>query len=1245
MKPRDGNRINRFNDKNLGVIGESIEVPSWRDNISYNGGLGVRDEDSDVRREHTIYDTGFDETFENVERDFDENIFFNSNHQRISHNNPLFNEVMLLDSSIKIAAEEIPKTIMYHDRNYDILHKMEKDVAMASTGLLNKCLLELETTNQYPLVDVIQENDKCSVTYRHFHVHRETRHLVEMQSPLSWVCDLPWNINLMLGSKKDLHEVLLEGNEKKIKVKDVLQVLYNSCPDIPGNEIIKEKLHYAIDNFPVDKTETRNLEATAWDFPSTSSTHTHSWKHISPDGTILQLFVGVLNVDIFKPWLNPRIVKFVQESIMECGKQILKHHRDNYVKKMDYNTDTIPNFINIDLIIDKDDRRYVLSINPFAGPDMCTVSHVYMYQFIGSKLPCLGILKLPNNLDEIGVGGITPKLKKTEKYVYVGAYKGKPMDNKNIYAIHSVACAKLWGTGNYKNMVVSPDRYQDYDFPSCKVTRITAAPWDIMVSSYVNTEHSLVETIISIVNYPPFGTQFTTKKKVFGNKFDGGEMQMNRTVRRRQADYGNSTSEDDTGRNDSHSSANDNTDFVESIPHRRNRNKIYYLRGLADTTEDRHRVVMFHSDNSEEAKLYLDKVAFYVDKTMKEISRKYRDEWPENVKFWEYLAMNAEAWGYWRMFAGKIVRDHINEHYLLKSVPPTSYWYFTDSNLEEYHVFRPTQDEIKINRYKQFLETKSIPGWGTHEHSSSSNQSLTNHKGYASVAPPTNISIRKRHSPAKKTDEWDKESGHEGDASRQGSDHDRDGSRQGSDHDGGASRQGSDHDRDGSRQGSDHDGGAGRQGSDHDRDASRQGSDHDGGAGQQDSNHEEDSNTSPSDNGPDVVNDTTTTVRDDRHNVYNNGDFLDPERPQYPAFRRGGIRSNGPIRPYTGVPRQNGPYQGGSRQDGSRPPFGNGPRPGAPFRGGPRPGAHSRGGSRPSFANGPRPVAPFRGGSHSFEDRRGFRSADTDDIQPETNRDQPHNGSHNHHDGSHNPQHDDHDTHYPQLPRGDPNTQGPENNSQNRHGRWGEHTPDSVRNEARAPNTRPPMKSQKPRTHYDFKTDELVKKANELMKEQARRLENSKPRGRDPDPVPVHTRPVDTIPEEGPALHNHRQKFSDKKEPSNSADAGVRDRQQVPETKSGRRATRRARHEANEFHDDEEDDPWLDSKLNKPMNTVGSELSSCNESLKIKSNEAYRNLERRLNELESKIRLSQHSENHDHLMNVLREKNRASHLT
>lgn len=1126
-------------------------------------GLGVEyfTEFDNAKKESSVFDHGFDETFQGDDRDFSNSIFFDSKHSKKNIDQPLFQAVLALDSSIKIAAEEVPKAILYDDRGDIELHNVETDVARASARLLNRCILDLETVNQYPLVTCIDDvYDKSAVTYRHFHVHEKSRHLVEMQSPLSWVCDLHWGAGLMLCSHSTTVDETIPEDQKKIDVTGVLTALYNSCPDIPGNFNIKGKLEYAIQHLKGGHTETKNLHAKAWEFPSASSVHTHSWKTVDPaDGCTYQLFIGVLNMDIYRPWLNPRTVKVVQQAIWLCGKDLLSHQSAHHsTKKSDYEQNKIPNFIGIELIIETKDRRHVFSVSPFAGHENCTVSHIGFRQSIpprGSQdPPFLGILVTPNNTDEIDLSRIQISLKKTESYVYVGAYKGKPMDNANIYAIHAVACAQYWGDTNYDDRpnLIALDRYPDL---LCKVTRIHVAPWDIIVSSYIEPHsRNVVDTLISIVHYPPFGTQFTTKKRVIATRADGGVIQIPRSIRSPTV-----------------------------APPRPPRKGPFFIRGLANTTANNKRLVYFHSDGSQEAESYLDKVESTIKSTMSNISLMYSGHWPENTGFFDYLQMNQDAWLIWKDVIGKVVTEYFRNTWVNRGYAnfPTSFWYFSDDVLTDYAVFAEIDDQRYIQAYLQFTDPQDLPG----KPAASRDDRLTRTRKFEEV-PITNNPRGSRN----KTKKNRKSSNAPVHTVPAGNHHEV------------------------------------QQPPVHIPDD------------QQASVHIPDDQQAP--DHPVPVTDTTHRVTRARNDRSNDDDEIQPGSPPPPHQHAPRLVNPDadvdlPWRNIPGLPDRGeedvyfNMHDYLLHQNDHRPaePYNDFAFPALPPRhtgtvnphpGRPNPSRSWRGQIPDEIRNAPPPRPPGASPQQGTPQSRASGRAQSSRPQQGT------------------PQSRHPERAQPSRPQRAAPPPRPQSDALP-HRHQSAITPSSTR-----PYQRNMVRDERYTQGGDI--DKLLKKAEEVIKNQKDRVKNLKPRVREPTPIVVHPanrEPTAVVvhPTNRPAAATRTEEY----------EAPPGERVQAPRA-PGRRAQRAIRRRQEEgFHSDDDEEPWLGPGTGKNVfdsqeenvhlsNSIEQKQSSPYEKLSFNANggsKIDRNLERRLNMLESKLRLMQQSENNNHLMKLI----------
>jgi len=218
------------------------------------------------------------------------------------------------------------------------------------------------------------------------------------------------------------------------------------------------------------------------------------------------LISGVMDLNVLELWQNPSTNTLVRRSIVQTALHHAPHGQLTNVHTL-----------HIKLLRGKE--THVLTFRPFIGTEACTVSHLLYNQPHsgggGGEGQQSGMLRLPDDptkVEPMHGGRILP----LDSYVCLGAHRESRYNEAQLNYIHSRAYVPAAGeSGGFSSM--DPQRLPDPDtiqwsgtLPAAKATRISGKDCDIMASSYVVGAEVL--TAITVINYPPFGTQFKLRK-------------------------------------------------------------------------------------------------------------------------------------------------------------------------------------------------------------------------------------------------------------------------------------------------------------------------------------------------------------------------------------------------------------------------------------------------------------------------------------------------------------------------------------------------------------------------------------------------------------------------------------------------------------------------------------------------------------------------------------------------------------
>ena len=212
---------------------------------------------------------------------------------------------------------------------------------------------------------------------------------------------------------------------------------------------------------------------------------------------LYQVVWGALDVSAHEAWQNPSTNAAIRLSILETAHQLA---RDAAASK-DAPWSTVA---HLQLRILHGDEAHVLSLTPFVDSESCTVTHLQFAQSVfDAHGPERGILNLaqdPAAIHAIPGGKALP----LQAYVCVGAHRKARLSEAQLNYVHARG---LLAHGFDTRHLPRPGQLRfDLPMPAAKSTRVSAAGLDVLASSYHVADQ--VYTTVSVVQYPPFGTQF-----------------------------------------------------------------------------------------------------------------------------------------------------------------------------------------------------------------------------------------------------------------------------------------------------------------------------------------------------------------------------------------------------------------------------------------------------------------------------------------------------------------------------------------------------------------------------------------------------------------------------------------------------------------------------------------------------------------------------------------------------------------
>ena len=211
-----------------------------------------------------------------------------------------------------------------------------------------------------------------------------------------------------------------------------------------------------------------------------------------PKPVTYRVMWGALDMNILEQWQNPSTNVVIRESIIDAA--YLNYH-------------TWSNAYGLHIKILCEGESHVLSLMPFNGNETSSVSHMQFVNQNDPKSDTNGILVQPNNTVDVNPlkdGNVLPM----ESYVCLGAHRDVRYNEAQLGYIHSQGLRHHVTEGKLKlaDLPIAKNIQWEAGTPPAKSTRISSRDYDVMATSYMAGEKTV--TTITVVNYPPFGTQF-----------------------------------------------------------------------------------------------------------------------------------------------------------------------------------------------------------------------------------------------------------------------------------------------------------------------------------------------------------------------------------------------------------------------------------------------------------------------------------------------------------------------------------------------------------------------------------------------------------------------------------------------------------------------------------------------------------------------------------------------------------------
>ena len=222
------------------------------------------------------------------------------------------------------------------------------------------------------------------------------------------------------------------------------------------------------------------------------------------EGPLYRITWGALDLDVLEGWQNPSTNAAIRLSILDTAHQAVREAERTKA----------PAWSNVTYMqarIFHGDECHVLNLRPFWDSESCTVSHLqYRQSVFDDSGPERGILNLaqdPGAIHAIPLGKILP----IRAYVCLGAHRKSRLNEAQLNYVHAQGLLahgfdpKLLPEA--ESLVQQQQASLGKKMVPAKSTRVSAERLDVMASSYHVADQ--VYTTISVVQYPPFGTQFS----------------------------------------------------------------------------------------------------------------------------------------------------------------------------------------------------------------------------------------------------------------------------------------------------------------------------------------------------------------------------------------------------------------------------------------------------------------------------------------------------------------------------------------------------------------------------------------------------------------------------------------------------------------------------------------------------------------------------------------------------------------
>lgn len=411
----------------------------------------------------------------------------------------LMNQIEALEAAKRRAASSYTRMVAHpHPQDTMQVTRDEQDVLCARVDVLN-ALLRQQSETPLCLEATGRKGPRVCVTYDRLRCEGELE-LGPMQSTMAWAVRDAEDAVLQLMSSQDSHppagavKALLDLVRQSAPKKDILQGLHAAL-SMPGPERLVLKSLQGVNALETDG-------------------HTRVYEGLGeadgPTPPLYRVLWGALSLDVLEGWQNPSTNAAIRLSILHAAHQAAREAQQTKAPQWS-------NVAYLQVRVYHGDECHRLSLRPFWDSESCTVSHIQFRQSVfDDSGPERGLLNLgsdPNSIHPIPMGKILP----LEAYVCLGAHRKSRLSEAQLNYVHAQGLlAHGFDTkllpDSARLLQVQPGR-----MPPAKATRVSGDKLDVMASSFHLADQ--VYTTISVVQYPPFGTQFEKCKNTVNKNF------------------------------------------------------------------------------------------------------------------------------------------------------------------------------------------------------------------------------------------------------------------------------------------------------------------------------------------------------------------------------------------------------------------------------------------------------------------------------------------------------------------------------------------------------------------------------------------------------------------------------------------------------------------------------------------------------------------------------------------------------